>query len=87
VFGFTVYESFESATVTRTGHASLPGSDERAIGGHAVVGVGYNDAKQWFVVRNSWGNRWGLKGYFTLPYAYLTDENLASDFWTIRVVQ
>jgi C1A family cysteine protease len=87
VFGFTVYESFESATVTRTGHASLPGADERAIGGHAVVGVGYDDAKQWFVVRNSWGNRWGLKGYFTLPYAYLTDENLTSDFWTIRVVQ
>jgi C1A family cysteine protease len=34
-----------------------------------------------------WGNRWGMKGYFTLPYAYLTDENLASDFWTIRIVQ
>jgi C1A family cysteine protease len=87
VFGFTVYESFESAQVARTGHASLPGAGERAIGGHAVVGVGYHDAKQWFIVRNSWGNRWGLKGYFTLPYAYLTDENLASDFWTIRIVQ
>ncbi|MGD0086719.1 MAG: C1 family peptidase [Verrucomicrobiota bacterium] len=87
VFGFTVYESFESPQVARTGHASLPGSSERAIGGHAVVGVGYQDAKQWFIVRNSWGSGWGLKGYFTLPYAYLTDENLASDFWTIRVVQ
>ena len=87
VFGFTVYESFESALVARTGHALLPGAGERAIGGHAVVGVGYDDAKQWFMVRNSWGNRWGLKCYFTLPYAYLTDENLASDFWTIRVVQ
>ena len=87
VFGFTVYESFESPQVAKTGHASLPGAGERAIGGHAVVGVGYQDAKQWFMVRNSWGNQWGLKGYFTLPYAYLTDENLASDFWTIRVVQ
>ena len=87
VFGFTVYESFESASVARTDHASLPRAGERAIGGHAVVGVGYQDAKQWFIIRNSWGSRWGLKGYFTLPYAYLTDENLASDFWTIRVVQ
>ena len=87
VFGFTVYESFESPEVARTGHASLPGAEERAIGGHAVMAVGYQDAKQWFWVRNSWGNRWGIKGYFTLPYAYLTDENLASDFWTIRVVQ
>ena len=33
------------------------------------------------------GAAWGMAGYFTLPYAYLTDENLASDFWTIRVVQ
>jgi len=87
VFGFTVYESFESAGVARTGHASLPGAGERAIGGHAVMGVGYDDDKQWFLIRNSWGARWGMKGYFTLPYAYVTDENLATDFWTIRIVQ
>jgi C1A family cysteine protease len=87
VFGFTVYESFESASVAKTGHATLPKSGEPVIGGHAVVGVGYDDAKQWFIVRNSWGGKWGMAGYFTLPYAYLTDENLASDFWTIRVVQ
>jgi C1A family cysteine protease len=87
VFGFTVYESFESASVARTGHALLPKAGEPAIGGHAVVGVGYDDAKQWFIVRNSWGDRWGMKGYFTLPYAYVTDDDLASDFWTIRVVQ
>jgi C1A family cysteine protease len=87
VFGFTVYESFESAQVAKTGHASLPAAGERAIGGHAVMGVGYDDSKQWFIVRNSWGNKWGLNGYFTLPYAYVTDSNLADDFWTIRVVQ
>jgi C1A family cysteine protease len=87
VFGFTVYESFENKRVAKTGHASLPRPGERAIGGHAVMAVGYDDAKQWFTIRNSWGDRWGMKGYFTLPYAYLTDENLTSDFWTIRVVQ
>jgi C1A family cysteine protease len=80
VFGFTVYESFKSVQVARTGHASLPQSGERAIGGHAVAGVDYDDARQWFVVRNSWGGRWGIKGCFTLPYAYLTDNNLVSDF-------
>jgi len=87
VFGFTVYESFESAAVAKSGHATLPQSGEQTVGGHAVVGVGYDDTKQWFVVRNSWGDGWGLKGYFTLPYAYVTDDNLASDFWTVRIVQ
>ena len=87
VFGFSVYESFESAQVAKTGHARLPGAGEAFIGGHAVAGVGYDDAKQWFIVRNSWGTRWGMKGYFTLPYAYVTDASLASDFWTVRIVQ
>ena len=87
VFGFTVYESFESAAVAKSGHAPLPASGESVVGGHAVVGVGYDDAKQRFTVRNSWGAGWGMKGYFTLPYAYVTGTDLASDFWTIRVVQ
>jgi C1A family cysteine protease len=86
VFGFTVYESFESAQVAKTGHAPLPKPNEQSIGGHAVVCVGYNDAKQWFIIRNSWGDKWGMKGYFTLPYSYVAAANLASDFWTIRIV-
>jgi C1A family cysteine protease len=86
VFGFTVYESFESQAVAQSGHAPMPGPSERAIGGHAVMAVGYDDSNQWFVVRNSWGPSWGLKGYFTLPYAYLIQASLSSDFWTIRIV-
>jgi C1A family cysteine protease len=87
VFGFAVYESFMSVAVAKTGHAPMPKPTEKMEGGHAVLAVGYDDAKQWFIVRNSWGPQWGLKGYFTLPYAYLTDNNLADDFWTIRIVQ
>ncbi len=43
-------------------------------------------SSQRFIVRNSWGSGWGKGGYFTMPYAYLTDRNLASDFWTIRML-
>jgi C1A family cysteine protease len=50
-----------------------------------VLAVGYDDTAQRFIVRNSWGRRWGIAGYFTMPYAYLADDNLAADFWTIRV--
>ena len=86
VFGFTVYESFESQQVAQTGHASMPLPKEAVVGGHAVIAVGYDDSQNWFIVRNSWGDGWGMKGYFTLPYPYLLEQNLASDFWTIRVV-
>jgi C1A family cysteine protease len=86
VFGFTVYESFESQQVAKSGHAPMPASGEKVLGGHAVVAVGYDDASQWFIVRNSWGTGWGMAGYFTLPYAYLSQPGLSSDYWTIRLV-
>jgi C1A family cysteine protease len=87
VFGFSVYESFEGPDVAASGHLSMPAPTEKQLGGHAVLAVGYDDANQWFLVRNSWGDSWGMAGYFTIPYSYLTDQNLANDFWTIRWVQ
>ena len=87
VFGFTCYQSFESPAVAKTGILPMPASGEAVVGGHAVVCVGYDDKSRMFLVRNSWGTSWGLKGYFKMPYAYLTDPKLASDLWTIRSVQ
>ena len=87
MFGFTVYESFESDEVARTGVAPMPEPGETALGGHAVLAVGYDDAAGRFLVRNSWTAEWGMCGYFTMPYGYLTDDNLADDFWTIRLVK
>lgn len=84
VFGFSVYESFESAEVAQTGVAVMPEPGERVLGGHAVMAVGYDEAEQRFLVRNSWGKRWGQAGYFTMPFAYLDSRNLSDDFWTIR---
>lgn len=83
VFGFTVYESFESSTVTQTGVVQMPGPDEARLGGHAVCAVGYNLGTRRFLVRNSWGSEWGDGGYFTMPFAYLTNPSLSDDFWAI----
>ena len=86
VFGFTVFPSFESDEVAGNGEVPMPGAGEQTLGGHAVMAVGYDDQKQAFIVRNSWGPTWGLGGYCYMPYAYLLDDNLSDNFWVIRTV-
>jgi C1A family cysteine protease len=85
VFGFSVYDSLYDSRNRPKVVVPLPSMADRAVGGHAVGAVGYDDAKQLFIVRNSWGKK-QESGYFYMPYAYLTDPNLASDFWVIRTV-
>lgn len=87
VLGFTVYSSFESQAVASTGIVPMPNlQTESILGGHAVLCVGYDDSTKLFKCRNSWGASWGDKGYFYMPYDYLTNVNLADDFWAIQVI-
>lgn len=82
VFGFTVYESFESDAMSRTGMMPMPKPNERVLGGHAVVAVGYNLDKGLVEVRNSWGTNWGQEGYFFMPLEFILSRQ-ASDFWIL----
>lgn len=89
IFGFTVYESFESAQVADTGWVPFPNtSTEQILGGHAVVAVGYlyHNSHLYFIVRNSWGSSWGDNGYCYMPATILLDKDMSDDFWDIRVV-
>jgi hypothetical protein len=76
VFGVSVYESFESGTVAASGVVPMPSPHEGMLGGHAMLAAGYDDSRRVFIVRNSWGVDWGLKGYCTMPYDYLTNPDL-----------
>jgi hypothetical protein len=87
VFGIQVYSSFETAAVSANGIVPLPGPNDKLLGGHALVAVGYDDNKKWFIVRNSWGAGWGSRGYGFIPYAYLTNPSLTSDLWYISSVK
>ena len=86
VMGFTVYESFESDQVARSGIVPMPQPGEQVVGGHAVFVCGY-EANQningggCLLIKNSWGTGWGMEGYFEMPYAYVTPDRV-SDAWT-----
>ncbi|HUZ00944.1 MAG TPA: C1 family peptidase [Thermomicrobiaceae bacterium] len=81
-FGFTCYQSIFNDDVRRTGTIPLPRLEEKVVGGHAVMAVGYDDAAGCLLLRNSWGPGWGDAGYGTLPYEYV-DQGLAQDFWAL----
>src|SRR6185503_7029546 len=76
VFGFQVYDSFESQEVARTGVLPMPRPGERVLGGHAVCAVGYTP--DYFIIRNSWGTGWGQEGYFLMPNAFILNPAYAS---------
>lgn len=65
----------------------MPKPTERLLGGHAVLAVGYDEKPRRFIVRNSRGGGWGMKGHFTMPYEFLLDPNLCDDFWRITLVE
>ena len=82
--GISLYESFETPAAAQVGLIPMPNLTERALGGHAVLVVGYDHIRRLFIMRNSWGEDWGDKGYFYLPYDYLLKPSLADDFWVLQ---
>lgn len=86
VFGFSVFSGWYNQRPFAT-NIPLPAGDDWLVGGHAVLCVGYDNETNLFKIRNSWGPTEGDSGYFYMPYAYLTDPNLAKDFWVIRSVE
>lgn len=89
IMAIILYDSFMTRTVARTGEMFLPQRGEEIQGGHAVVCVGYDDSKQAFLVRNSWGKDWGQGGHFWMPYEYFKPTYIgASRFygscWTLE---
>jgi len=82
ILGMDVFESFEGSEIANTGKMPMPLPTEQNLGGHSVLVVGYVDEGNYLIVRNSWGSGWGDKGYFYMPYEYLT--NYTFDYWIMN---
>lgn len=88
VLGIWVFSSFFSPSVSRTGQVPVPDMrNDRLLGGHAILVMGYDDRKKSFLCRNSWGASWGLRGDFYLPYQYATNRKIAFDAWVLYSVE
>jgi len=81
VASLRMFKALKSDAVAKTGMVLIPAKIEKCLGGHAVCIVGYDDNRQWCIVRNSWGTAWGDKGYFYLPYQFIKPA-LVVEMWT-----
>jgi C1A family cysteine protease len=86
VFGFSVFSGWYTQHPQPT-IIPIPSNSDTLVGGHAVLCVGYDNEKGLFKIRNSWGPQVGDNGYFYMPYAYVTESNLANDLWVINAVK
>lgn len=65
-----------SALNYQLGRVTMPQPEDKLIGGHAVLIVGYDKVNQVFLFKNSWGtDRWASKarfpGFGTVPFEYV----------------
>ena len=72
----------------RDGIMQIPTLNENGdvgIGSHTMVICGYNE--NYFIIRNSWGQKWGDKGYLYMPYEYLRKYPYFTwDYWIIKAM-
>lgn len=88
IFGAQIYSSFLTDTVAITGYVPIPDTlTETLEGGHCMTIIGYDDNKKVFICANSWGTSWGQKGLCYMPYDYIANNQLCSDFCVIRILK
>lgn len=85
IFGMGVPEYAMMVEAKKSGHLKAPtdGNWEPSSGGHAMLIVGYDDDKGVWLVRNSWGEEYGLGGYFWIDYAALDHYGQPNGYWTV----
>lgn len=75
VFGFPIYENFQN--IGDNIYTEFIGDLK---GYHAMLVVGYT--KDYYIIRNSWGDNLGDNGYYYIDCKLFEDE--AFDLWTLK---
>ncbi|CAF1092969.1 unnamed protein product [Adineta steineri] len=88
IINISVFASFGNGG--KSGVVPMPTQADLAqgeTGGHALLVCGYSEESQAFIVRNSWGEDWGEKGYCYIPYGYITSPTYCHEAYAIRKVE
>ena len=64
------------------GEISIPEPSDAFVGGHAVSLCGYHPNEHRFKFANSWGEKWGVNGYGSLPYDFF--DQFLTEAWCVR---
>jgi hypothetical protein len=80
-FGFACHENMFTAEVDATGRIPMPAG--RVVGWHMVYASDYDDDEEVVAFPNSWSERWGDNGFGYMPYDFISNPHLASDFIVI----
>lgn len=81
IIGVQIFPSFESDEVAKSGVVPMPAWNERSIGGHAMLVIGFGQRPGFFKVRNSWSSAWGDGGNAWIPEEYVV--KYGNDFWCV----
>jgi C1A family cysteine protease len=85
VTSFNVYDSFDELEYSRNHILPMPRASENLVGGHAITFVGYDLSKKLFIARNSFGEDWGDRGYFLVPFDYAEKDFMDSWIFDIQL--
>ena len=79
-FGCVIYENFKDLDENFV----VPYPAGNALGGHAMLGIGYDSEKKLLKVQNSWGAEWGDKGCCYIHYEHVLNPEYVFEFWIIN---